>query len=120
MFSGLGRVVLRVDDLEAALAFYRDVLGFVVLHDSEAGGYRYLHVGVPGQEGVGVWLMPDGAARSDAPALVLYTDDLHAVRARLVSHGAEVWAEQDDPSSRSLHFRDVAGNVVIAAQLAGA
>ncbi|MCW2941686.1 MAG: Glyoxalase-like domain protein, partial [Actinomycetia bacterium] len=47
MLSGVGRVVVPVEDQEGALAFYRDILGFVVLHDSETGGYRYLHVGVP-------------------------------------------------------------------------
>jgi hypothetical protein len=51
--------------------------------------------------------------------MVLYTDDLDAVHARLAAAGVEVWARRDDDESRSLHFRDVAGNAVIAAQLAG-
>jgi catechol 2,3-dioxygenase-like lactoylglutathione lyase family enzyme len=37
LFSALGRMVLLVDNAEAALAFYRDVLGFRVLHDQTAG-----------------------------------------------------------------------------------
>jgi catechol 2,3-dioxygenase-like lactoylglutathione lyase family enzyme len=114
VFSGLGRVVVRVADQEAALRFYRDVLGFDVLHDSDVDGFRYLHVGVPGQEGTGVWLMPDLGGQ---PHLVLYTDDLDAVRTRLAAEGVEVWGERDDAAGRSLHFRDVAGNVIVAAEL---
>lgn len=118
MFSGVGRAVLPVADAERALGFYRDALGFEVLHDSDAGGFRYLHVGVPGQAGVGLWLFPgDGPGGEGRPALVLYTDDLDAVRARLLEHEAEVWNERADADSRSLHFRDSEGNVVIAAQL---
>ncbi|PXY28302.1 hypothetical protein BAY60_10630 [Prauserella muralis] len=126
MFSAIGRLVVLVDDADAALAFYRDVLGFRVLHDQTAGGYRYLHVGVPGQESAGLWLMPAvtdqerarvGRQCGDQPLLVLYTDDLDAVAGRLREHGVRVWAERDDADSRSLHFADLHGNVLIAAQL---
>jgi hypothetical protein len=30
-----------------------------------------------------------------------------------------MWAQRTDNSGRSLHFRDVAGNVVVAAELGG-
>jgi catechol 2,3-dioxygenase-like lactoylglutathione lyase family enzyme len=118
--TGVGRAVLLVDDLDAALAFYHDVLGFEVLHDSADGGSRYLHVGVPGQHGVGVWLMPRGGATPPAsgpPALVLYAADRDTVRTLLEDHGADVWAVADDPGSRSLHTRDPAGNVLVVAEL---
>jgi hypothetical protein len=51
------------------------------------------------------------------PLLVLYTDDLDAVRRRLAEHDVDVWAERADDTGRSLHFRDVAGNVIVAAEL---
>jgi catechol 2,3-dioxygenase-like lactoylglutathione lyase family enzyme len=102
-------MVVGVSDQDDALAFYRDVLGFEVLHDEDSEGFRYLHMGVPGQADAGVWLMP-GAAEHDRPLLVLYTDDLAAVRARLEEHGVEIWAD----SGESLHFRDVAGNILVA------
>ncbi|MEU6408599.1 VOC family protein [Microbispora sp. NPDC046933] len=126
IFSGLGRVVVLVDDPDEALAFYRDVLGFVVLHDRTADGYRYLHMGVPGQEGVGVWLMPVtsdrereliGGQAGGQPLLVLYTADLDVVAKRLREHGVRVWDEREDPDSRSLHFADLYGNVIVVAQL---
>ena len=113
MFSGLGRVVVSVEDLEGALAFYRDIVGFVVLHDSETPVPAR---GVPGQNGVGLWLMPGERQTGDRPLLVLYTDDLKSVRARLAERSVEVWADWDEPGSRSLHFRDPGGNVIIAAE----
>ena len=75
MFRAIGRVVVGVSDQDEALAFYRDVLGFEVLHDSDDEGLRYLHIGLPGQPDTGLWLMP-GAAEHDRPLLVLYADDL--------------------------------------------
>jgi predicted enzyme related to lactoylglutathione lyase len=126
-FRAIGRVVVLVHDQDAALRFYREALGFETLHDSDAGGFRYLHVG-PAGGGAGVWLMPPSGEEERAlvgrqaggqPLLVLYTDDLDAAAARLREHGVEVWAERADATGRSLHFRDVAGNVMVAAQLSG-
>jgi hypothetical protein len=51
--------------------------------------------------------------------LVLYTDDLDGVHRRLTDRGVEVWALRDDDTGRSLHFRDVAGNVLVAAEPRG-
>lgn len=111
----IGRLVVPVGDQDEALAFYRDVLGFEVLHDEEAGGFRYLHVGPPG-ETTGAWLFP-GEPVADRPLLVLYSDDLEALRERLAAHGVETWAEREDADSRSLHLRDSAGNTLVAAEL---
>lgn len=124
--TALGRTVLLVDDADAAVAFYCDVLGFHVLLDRTADGYRVLHLGLPDQDGVGFWLMPVLSEQDRAlvgrqcggyPLLVLYTDDLDAVRARLHSRQVRTWDERDDPDSRSLHLADLYGNVIIIAEL---
>ncbi|WP_182665350.1 VOC family protein [Streptomyces calidiresistens] len=129
LFSGVGRVVVLVDDPDAALAFYRDVLGFRVLYDRTADGYRFLHIGIPGQDGVGVWLMPATGDRErelvgrqcgDQPLLVLYTSDLDPVRERLREHGVRVWNEREDADGGSLHLADPYGNVIVATRLRGA
>jgi catechol 2,3-dioxygenase-like lactoylglutathione lyase family enzyme len=128
LLSGLGRVVVLVDDPDAALAFYRDALGFRVLHDQTTDGYRYLHIGVPGQAAVGIWLMTAtsdqerdmvGRQCGGQPLLVLYTCDLDAVRKHLLGQGVRVWNEREDADSRSLHLADLYGNVIIVAQLLG-
>src|ERR1041384_7164221 len=99
MLRAIGRVVVGVSDQDEALAFYRDVLGFEVLHDSDDEGFRYLHMGVPGQPEAGVWLMP-GAAEHARPLLVLFTDDLTDVLESLERHGVEMWGA----TATSLHF----------------
>jgi predicted enzyme related to lactoylglutathione lyase len=117
MFRAVARVVVLVDDQEAALRFYRDVLGCVTLHDEQSDGFRFLHVGFSGRT-TGIWLMPGTPQPGDQPQLVLCADDLDRVREGLTAHGVEVWAERDDPEyGRSLHFLDVAGNVVVAAEI---
>jgi predicted enzyme related to lactoylglutathione lyase len=125
MLGSLARVVVLVDDQNAALAFYRDALGFATLHDQEAGGLRYLHAGPEGG-GAGVWLLPAlspedralvGRQAGAHPLLVVHVGDLDAARRRLERCGTEIFDERDDPGSRSLQFRDVSGNVIVAAQL---
>ncbi|MER6202491.1 VOC family protein [Streptomyces sp. NPDC001586] len=130
-FTALGRTVVLVADAEAALAFYRDVLGFVVLHDQTADGHRYLHIGLPGPTGrpaAGIWLMPVTAAGEreligrqcgGRPLLVLYTDDVGRTGAHLRAQGVRVWNEQVGDEGRSLHFADLYGNVIVAAQPPG-
>ena len=109
MLRAIGRMVFGVSDQDEALAFYRDVLGFEVLHDSDEEGFRYLHLGVPGQKDAGIWLMP-GAAEHDRPLLVLYVDELADMVDALRRHGVDTWAQTET----SLHFRDCCGNVLVA------
>lgn len=125
VFTTVARTVVLVHDQDEAARFYLDVLGFEVAHDQTIDGYRYLHLTVPGTD-VGVWLMPPASADERAlvgrqageqPLLVLYTADLDEAAARLRIQDVEVWAQRDDPGSRSLHLRDVAGNVLIAVEL---
>jgi catechol 2,3-dioxygenase-like lactoylglutathione lyase family enzyme len=124
--KGLGRAVLLADDADAAVAFYHRALGFRVLHDQTTDGYRRVHIGVPGQDGVGVWLIPVsgeddravvGRQSGRCPLLVLYAKDLQAVDDRLRGLHVRTWDERDDPESSSLHMADLHGNVIVIAQL---
>src|SRR5688572_24434374 len=49
---------LPQDDPEAALAFYRDTLGFELRNDVGYGGMRWLTVGPAGQPDVSIVLYP--------------------------------------------------------------
>lgn len=89
-----GRSVVLVEDHDAALDFYCGLLGFGVIHDSELGGYRYLHVGPHAQPNVGLWLMTPvdeaqrqamGQQTGNGPFLVLYVADLTALTDRPLS-----------------------------------
>jgi len=49
---------LPQDDPDAALAFYRDTLGFEVRNDVGYGGMRWITVGPAGQPGTSIVLHP--------------------------------------------------------------
>jgi catechol 2,3-dioxygenase-like lactoylglutathione lyase family enzyme len=125
LFRAIGRLVVLAEDQERSLRFYRDVLGFEVRHDETVEGLRLLHVGVPGQPEVGLWLLPPqtpaeqallGRQTGDEPLLVLHTDDLDAVIDRLQDEEIEFWAVRDEPTGRSLHLEDEVGNVIVAVE----
>ena len=52
---------LPQDDPDAALAFYRDTLGFEVRNDVDYRGLRWITVGPAGQPGTSIVLHPPGA-----------------------------------------------------------
>lgn len=118
------------DDPDAALAFYRDALGFEVRTDVGYNGMRWLTVGPAGQPGTSVVLHPPGAdpgitederrviaemmAKGTYAGINLATKDLSATFEQLQASGAEVVQEpMDQPYGvRDCAFRDPAGNMV--------
>ena len=113
----IARTVVLVTDQDRALAFYRDALGFRVLHDDEEAGMRYLHVGPEGDE-AGLWLFPVRVGRppGEQPLLVLHVDELDAVKGRLTRYGTAIFNERDDATGRSFQFRDADGHIIVAAE----
>ncbi|MEH1123095.1 VOC family protein [Micromonospora sp. CPCC 206061] len=128
MDIAVGYTFLEVDDHEAALAFYRDALGFEVREDVAMEEARWLTVGPASQPELGIVLQTVGAGRpaEDAQALkellakgslgglVLETDDVDATFESIRATGAEVMQEPiDQPFGvRDCAFRDPAGNQV--------
>jgi len=118
------------DDADAALAFYRDILGFEVRNDVGYGGLRWITVGPPGQPGTSIVLHPPGAdpgvtdderrtiaemmAKGTYGIIVLATEDLDGTFDKLAASGAEVVQEptQQPYGIRDCAFRDPAGNMV--------
>lgn len=117
-------------DPDASLAFYRDTLGFEVRNDVGYGGMRWLTVGAAGQPGTSIVLTPPAAtpgltederravaemmAKGTYAAIVLATDDLDGLFARLEAGNAEVIQEptQQPYGVRDCAFRDPAGNLI--------
>ncbi|MFC4050126.1 VOC family protein [Actinomadura syzygii] len=119
------------DDPEAALAFYRDALGFEVRDDVGYEGMRWITVGPPGQPGTSIVLHPPAAdpgiteeerrtiaemmAKGTYGIITLATADLDGTFERLqASHAAEVVQEPTEQpyGIRDCAFRDPAGNMV--------
>jgi uncharacterized glyoxalase superfamily protein PhnB len=121
---------LPQNDPEAAIGFYRDVLGFEVRLDVGYEGMRWITVGPANQPSTSIVLYPPGIdpgvtdderrtiaemmAKGTYATVVLATTDLDGTFERLQASGAEVIQEPiDQPYGvRDCAFRDPAGNHV--------
>jgi uncharacterized glyoxalase superfamily protein PhnB len=120
---------LPQNDPEAALEFYRDVLGFEVRNDVGYEGMRWITVGPVGQPDVSIVLHPPAAdpgitdeerstiaemmAKGTYASINLSTPDLDEVFARLQETAEVVQEPTDQPYGiRDCAFRDPAGNMV--------
>ena len=110
---------IYVDDLDAAEAFYRDVLGLEVI-GKESGRHVFFRVGDgvllafnPDATLKGDMLPPHGARGPGHFALGVRAEALDDWRERLEGHGVVIEKEVEWPrGGRSLYFRDPAGNSV--------
>jgi len=127
--------MLPQDDPEAALAFYRDTLGFEVRLDVEYGGLHWITVGPSDQPDTSIVLYPPAAtpgitederatiaemmAKGTYASINLATADLDATFEKLQAGDAEVVREPvDQPYGvRDCAFRDPAGNLIRIQQL---
>jgi catechol 2,3-dioxygenase-like lactoylglutathione lyase family enzyme len=126
-----------VHDQEEALAFYTDKLGLELRDDvtlPELGGFRWLTVGVPGQD-VGLALMEVPGppvfdeetqtalktlvAKGAAGGLFFSTEDVQKTFEELKSIGVEFSQEPtQQPYGIDAGFRDPSGNQMRMAELA--
>ncbi|MFJ8882132.1 VOC family protein [Streptomyces sp. NPDC102402] len=122
--------VLPHDDPDAALAFYRDTLGFEVRSDVGSGAMRWITVGPAGQPDTSILLAPPavdpGITEDERRTLVemmakgtygwilLATQDLDATFEKLQAGDAEVVQEPTEQpyGVRDCAFRDPAGNLI--------
>jgi catechol 2,3-dioxygenase-like lactoylglutathione lyase family enzyme len=124
------QTMLPQDDPDAALAFYRDTLGFEVRNDVGYAGMRWITVGPPGQPGTSIVLYPPAAtpgltdeerrtvadmmAKGTYASINLATADLDETFAKLQAGEAEVVQEPTEQpyGLRDCAFRDPAGNLL--------
>ena len=121
---------LPQDDPDAALAFYRDTLGFEVRNDVGYKGMRWITVGPADQPGTSIVLHPpaidpgitDGErqmivemmAKGTYAGINLATPDLDGVFQRLQDGDADIVQEPTDQpyGVRDCAVRDPAGNMI--------
>jgi lactoylglutathione lyase len=94
--------MVRVTDIEASLAFYRDALGMDVLsrRDHEAGRFTLVFLAAPGDHSAQVeltynWPAADGTAEVYSGGrnfghIAYAVDDIYATCQRLVDHGVTI------------------------------
>jgi len=116
---------ISVEDQDAALRFYTEVLGFEVKENMPVGEYRWLTVTSPaGAAGVELLLEPVGnptvAAFQKAiyeqgiPATIFFVSDLRAEHERLADLGVVFTTEPQETESGWLAvFDDTCGNLIL-------
>ena len=129
MLNQLANVQVWVNDQDEALAFYTDKLGFEVREDvtvPEMGNFRWLSVGVPGQDVAIVLMAVPGApvfddetrqqildllAKGASGGLFFTTEDCRASYEELAARGVEFTQEPtEQPYGVDAGFRDPSGN----------
>jgi len=127
MFTRVGRMILLVKDYNEALKFYVGKLGFEKIYDETTpDGLRYVHIGLPGQEDVALWMIKAAAGEKslvgrqsgNEPLFVLYTDDCKKTHAALCQSGVEfLYEPEDSEGDIHVHFKDLYGNQIVMVQL---
>ena len=138
MLNKLTNVNVWVHDQDEALAFYTEKLGLELRDDvtvPEMGNFRWLSVGVPGQDGVALALLTvpgppvfdedtaaklrELVAKGAAGGLFFSTDDVHGTFEELKGRGVQFSQEPtEQPYGVDAGFRDPSGNQIRMAQLA--
>ena len=136
MLKNLTNVNVWVHDQDEALAFYTEKLGMELRDDvtvPELGNFRWLTVGLPGQD-VALALMDipgppvfdadtqaklkELVAKGAAGGLFFSSDDVHKSYEELKSRGVEFQGKpEEQPYGIDVGFRDPSGNQIRMAQL---
>ncbi len=137
MLKQLTTVQVWVHDQDEALAFYTEKLGLELREDvtvPEMGNFRWLSVGVPGQDDVAIVLMAipgppvfEEETRAQIQALLakgasgglfFATDDCRATYEELKGRGVEfIDAPEERPYGIDSSFRDPSGNNIRLTQV---
>lgn len=115
--ASIGHVHLKVANLERAIAFYRDVLGFEVTERFgrgaaflSAGGYHH-HIGLNTWDSEGGQPPPRGTTGLYHAAILYPTRvDLANALRRLLAHGIRLDGASDHGVSEAVYLRDPDGN----------
>ena len=130
MLKQLTTVQVWVHDQDEALAFYTEKLGLELREDvtvPEMGNFRWLSVGVPGQDDVAIVLMAVPGppvfeeetraqihallAKGASGGLFFVTDDVHGTYEELKGRGVEFTQEPtEQPYGIDAGLRDPSGN----------
>jgi uncharacterized glyoxalase superfamily protein PhnB len=130
MLKSLATAMVWVHDQDEALGYYTDKVGLEVREDvtvPEMGNFRWLTVGVPGQEDVAIVLMAipgppvfdeqtreqiqELMAKGASGGLFFTTDDCRGTYEELKSRGVEFQGEPtEQPYGIDVGFRDPSGN----------
>ena len=119
-----------VDNLDKALRFYTEKLGFVKKADFSQGSYRWLTVASPeDKDGVELQLAlndnpvakayQQGLFQQNQPAIMFYTNDVKGDYEQIKARGAEFKMPPTEVTGSTIaQLNDTCGNLIQIVQLA--
>lgn len=116
MITGLANVTMLVRDYDEAIRWYTDNLGLELRMDGSMGGdYRFVTIGVSGQNDVSIILHKATGdyteARSNVHGLLFHCDDCRQQVADLKSKGVTITLEpEEQPWGVQAVFEDLYRN----------
>lgn len=120
---------IYVDNLDNALRFYTDVLGFTKKADFSQGSYRWLTVVSPDDpDGIELQLALNDSPAAKAyqqalfqqgqPAIMINSDDVKADYERIKARGGEFKMPPTDVTASTIaQLNDTCGNIIQLVQL---
>jgi catechol 2,3-dioxygenase-like lactoylglutathione lyase family enzyme len=105
-------VAVPVSDVDRAIAFYTEKVGFNLDHDHKVSdSLRFVQLTPPGSAcSIALGLGISDAAPGSVKGLQVVVDDADAARAALVARGVDASEVQDYPWGRFTFFNDPDGN----------
>jgi catechol 2,3-dioxygenase-like lactoylglutathione lyase family enzyme len=126
MIGRITHVTLLVDEIDRALSFYIDVLGFEKRADiANPNGFRYVTVAPHGGEGPELWLLPATTEQQEARignqtddvTLIVSSSDCRADFDRLSEAGVVFHGEPEEVAwGLEVVFEDLYGNRFVMVQ----
>lgn len=123
MITGVSQFTIVVRDYDEAIAFYRDVLGFTLLEDTDmSGGKRWVRVGAAGGKGA-VILLARGVNEAQVSRvgnqtggrvfIFLETDDCRGDYERMCARGVVFRGEpREEAYGTVVVLQDLYGNLI--------
>jgi catechol 2,3-dioxygenase-like lactoylglutathione lyase family enzyme len=113
-------VVVPVSDVDEAIAFYRDQLGFNLDHDTHAGDQRFAQLTPPGSGCSIVLSEPPPMSPGSLKGLQLVVADAYRARTELIERGVaagDIDVIDDRDGGTLFGFTDPDGNAWVVQQL---
>jgi predicted enzyme related to lactoylglutathione lyase len=113
-------VVVPVSDVDRAIAFYRDQVGFALDHDTHAGDQRFAQLTPPGSGCSIVVSDPSPMPAGSLKGVQLVVSDAHRAHAELIERGVTVGDVDviDERDGGTLFgFTDPDGNAWVVQQI---
>ncbi|MFC3197924.1 VOC family protein [Parapedobacter deserti] len=128
MKTTFGRVIILVEDYDAAFDFYHSNFFCEKLFDAEvSSNKRFMHIRFSADDNVGIWFLQAegkdqkallGKQTGGQPTVVIYTDDCRKLYEHIKANGVEIIEPiASSDGSTYFHCADLYGNRITVVEL---